>query len=138
MNVPMDPSAAFMDDRYCLCCGEKNPIGLNMKFHYEGEKLVSEAVIPKEFQGFANVVHGGVLGILMDELMVNLYWLKGVKAVTAEYTVRLKGPCPTGSKVFLSAWQVKSRKRLHLTAAEARLSDGTLVAEATAKCLEFF
>ncbi len=100
----------FADDRYCLCCGEKNPVGFQMKFRYEGERLLSEAVIPKVYQGFSNVVHGGILGTLLDELMVNLYWLKGEKAVTAEYQVRLKSPCPVNRKVFLSAWRVETKK----------------------------
>lgn len=80
-------NSLFGDDRYCFCCGEKNPLGFKMSFRYEGERLLSEVIIPKEFQGFADVVHGGVLGALFDELMVNLYWLKGLKVVTAEYQV---------------------------------------------------
>jgi uncharacterized protein (TIGR00369 family) len=107
-----------------------------MKFRYEGERLLSEAVVPKEFQGFADVVHGGVLGTLLDEVMVNLYWLKGVKAVTVEFTVRLKAPCPTGVRILLAASPVEQKRRIHLATAEARLEDGTLVAEATAKCME--
>jgi acyl-coenzyme A thioesterase PaaI-like protein len=136
MNEEITKDALFADDRYCLCCGEKNPMGFKMKFRYEGEKLLSEVVIPKEYQGFANVVHGGVLGTLLDEVMVNLYWLKGEKAVTVEYQVRLKAPCPVNRKVLLSAWLVESRKNIHFTAAEARLEDGTVVAEATAKCMK--
>jgi len=110
-------------------------MGFKMKFHYEGEKLLSETVIPKEYQGFANVVHGGILGTLLDELMVNLYWLKGQKAVTAEYQVRLKAPCPVGNKILLSAWHLETKRNILLTTAEAKLEDGTLVAEATAKCM---
>lgn len=34
---------AFVDDRYCLCCGEKNPLNLKMQFHYKNQKLLSEA-----------------------------------------------------------------------------------------------
>lgn len=126
---------AFQDDRYCLCCGEKNPNGFKMKFRYEGDKLLSEAFIPKEYQGFANVVHGGMLGTLLDEMMVNLYWLKGERAVTAEYQVRLKAPCPVGRKVLLSAWHVESKRNVLWTESEARLEDGTLVAQASAKCM---
>lgn len=133
-NEPASPSP-FNDDRYCLCCGEKNPMGFKMKFCYEGEKLVSETIIPKEYQGFADVVHGGVLGTLLDEMIVNLYWLKGEKAVTAEYQVRLKVPCPVNRKVLLSSWHLESKRSILLTAAEARLEDGTVVAEATAKCV---
>jgi acyl-coenzyme A thioesterase PaaI-like protein len=126
----------FLDDRYCLCCGEKNPMGFKMKFRYEGDKLLSEAVIPKEYQGFSGVVHGGILGALLDEMMVNIHWLKGLKVVTAEYQVRLKAPCPVNRKVFLSAWPVELKRNIHFTAAEARLEDGTVVAAATAKCMK--
>lgn len=129
-------ASPFADDRYCLCCGERNPLGFKMKFRFEGEKLLSEAVIPKEFQGFSNVVHGGILGTLLDELMVNLYWLKGEKAVTVEYQVRLKAPCPVGQKVLLSAWPLETKRKVHFTAASASLADGTIVAEATAKCMK--
>jgi len=126
----------FRDDRYCLCCGEKNPLGFKMKFRYEGDRLLSETVVPKEFQGFADVVHGGVLGTLLDEVLVNLYWLKGIQCVTVEYTVRLKAPCPTDRKILLSAKPEGHQKRVHYASGEARLEDGTLVAEATAKCME--
>lgn len=136
MNEVPTGGGLFADDRYCLCCGEKNTRGFRMKFRYEGERLLSETVVPKEYQGFANVVHGGILGTLLDELMVNLYWLKGEKAVTAEYQVRLKSPCPVDRKVLLSAWHVETKKNILLTAAEARLEDGTIVAEATAKCMK--
>jgi acyl-coenzyme A thioesterase PaaI-like protein len=111
-------------------------MGFRMKFRYEGEKILSEALVPKEYQGFNNVVHGGILGTLLDELMVNLYWLKGEKVVTVEYQVRLKAPCPTGEEVFLSAWPVEAKRNLHLAAAEARLKNGKVVAEASAKCMK--
>jgi acyl-coenzyme A thioesterase PaaI-like protein len=127
--------SSFRDDRYCFCCGEKNPLGFKMKFRFEGERLLSEVIIPKEYQGFADVVHGGVLGTLLDELMVNLYWLKGMRAVTAEYQVRLKTPCPVDRKVFLAAWSLEKKKKIFLTVSQAHLADGTLVAEAQAKCM---
>ena|ERR1019366_5604242 len=136
MTAESSKADSFADDRYCLCCGEKNPMGLKMKFRYEDDMIFSEAVIPKEFQGFANVVHGGVLGTLLDEVMVNLYWLKGEKAVTVEYQVRLKAPCPVNQRVLFSAWRVESKKNIHFTASEARLEDGTVVAEASAKCMK--
>lgn len=131
-----EPSKTFQDDQYCLCCGGKNPHGFKMNFRYEGEALVSETVIPKEFQGFADVVHGGILGTLLDEVMVNLYWRKGIHCVTVEYTVRLKAPCPTGRRVVLKAFPQGQKRHLHYASGEARLENGSLVAEATAKCME--
>lgn len=126
----------FTDDRYCFCCGEKNPLNLKMQFRYEDEKLLSEVIFPKEYQGFNNVVHGGILGTVLDEVMVNLHCLKGEMVVTAEYNVRLKAPCLVNQKVLLTAWSVKTKGRLYFTASEARLENGTLIAEATATCMK--
>ena len=135
MSVEASKDALYADDHYCLCCGDKNPLGFKMKFRFEGDRLLSEVAVPKAFQGFAGVVHGGVLGTLLDELMVNLHWLKGVKTVTAEYQVRLRAACPTDRKILLAAWPVEAKRNLYFVASEARLEDGSLVAEATAKCV---
>lgn len=126
----------FTDDRYCFCCGEKNPLNLKMQFRYENEKLLSDVTFPKEYQGFNNVVHGGIVGTVLDEVMVNLHCLKGEMVVTAEYNVRLKSPCPVNQKILLSAWSVKKSSRLYFTASEARLENGMLIAEATATCMK--
>lgn len=134
MTESTNPSH-FTDDRYCFCCGEKNPLNLKMHFRYEDEKILSEVVFPKEYQGFNNIVHGGMIGTVLDEVMVNLHCLKGEMVVTAEYNVRLKSPCPVNQKVFLSAWSIRKKGRLYFTASEARLENGTLIAEATATCM---
>lgn len=126
----------YTDDRYCFCCGEKNPLNLKMQFRYEEEKLLSDVVFPKEYQGFNNVVHGGIIGTVLDEVMVNLHCLKGEMVVTAEYNVRLKAPCPVNQKVLLSAWSLNKKGRLYYTASEARLENGSLIAEATATCMK--
>lgn len=128
--------STFTDDRYCFCCGEKNPLNLKMQFHYESEKLFSSVIFPKEYQGFNNVVHGGIIGTVLDEIMVNLHCLKNEKIITAEYNVRLKAPCPVNQKVLLSAWSVKKKGRLYFSASEARLENGILIAEATATCMK--
>lgn len=127
---------SYQDDHYCLCCGDQNPRGFRMKFRFEGDRLLSEVLVPKEYQGFADVVHGGVLGTFLDEVMVNLHWLRGEKTVTAEYQVRLRAPCPVNRTIFLSAWPLETKRNIHFVAAEARLEDGILVAEATAKCVK--
>ncbi len=136
MSSEVSGGKTFADDHYCLCCGDQNPLGFKMKFRFEGDKLLSEVVVPKEYQGFSHVVHGGILGMLLDEIMVNCYWLKGIKAVTVEYQVQLKAPCPTDTRVLLSAWPLEGKRQLHYAAAEARLEDGMVVAEATATCMK--
>lgn len=129
-------NSAYTDNRYCFCCGEKNPLNLKMTFRYENDLLVSEVIIPREYQGFANVAHGGIVGTVLDEMMVNYYLFKGEKVVTAEYTVRLKAPCPVNKKLYLTSRSLKQASRVCYASAEARLEDGTLIAEATATCMK--
>jgi acyl-coenzyme A thioesterase PaaI-like protein len=139
MNAPgegADEKSVFTDDRHCFCCGSENPIGLKMGFRFEGGKILSEAVIPKAFQGFAGVVHGGILGTLLDEVMVNFHWLRGFRVVTVEYQVRLKAPCPVGRKLVLSAWPEGGPRRVLQMRSRACLEDGSVVAEASAKCMQ--
>jgi acyl-coenzyme A thioesterase PaaI-like protein len=92
-------------------------------------------IIPKEYQGFKDVVHGGIIGTVLDEMMVNYHVFKKEKVVTAEYTVRLKFPCPVNKKILLSSRVLKQTSRLYYSSAEARLENGKLVAEATAVCM---
>lgn len=133
----MNPAERYRDDRWCIGCGEKNPRGFRLFFHWEEKVLCSETVFSKEHQGFENVVHGGVLGLLLDEMMVNWFWLQKIHAVTAEYRVRLLKPCPVGRKVFLKAWGEMEGKKLRRAQAHAVLDDQTPIARASAVCRIF-
>jgi len=54
----------------CIVCGKENPIGFKLDFRQEGETVKAEFT-PGEFhQGWPEIVHGGVLGLLLDEATV--------------------------------------------------------------------
>ena len=76
-----------------------------------------------------------MMGTVLDEVMINFHCLQGNMIVTAEYTVRLRAPCPINQKILLSAWSLGQKRRLYLMASEARSENGTLIAEATATCM---
>lgn len=128
---------AWQDDHFCFACGDKNPDGLNLDFRVEGDKLFAEYTFPKKFQGYADVVHGGMLSLVLDEVMVNLPWKKYDKpVVSAELNIRLKKPVKVGQKVIFSAWIEKEVKNLVFMAGQAALENGDIVATSTAKCLK--
>ncbi len=132
--VPSGPVLA--DDRHCFGCGEKNPIGLKLKFTKTDEGVETMFVSDKRHQGYTDLLHGGILSLVLDEAMVNAVWLGESPAVSAELTVRLKHAVKTGEALRIKAWIVDKRKRLVLTRAEARNSSGLVVAEGEAKCLK--
>jgi len=53
----------------CFICGLKNPVGLHLHI-YETEPGVVESsyIAPDHFQGYPGVLHGGVVGAILDEL----------------------------------------------------------------------
>jgi len=56
-------------DMKCFACGPENPHGLKMKFETNGEKLRSFVTIPDYMIGWSNLVHGGILSTILDEIM---------------------------------------------------------------------
>ncbi len=125
------------DDQMCYVCGKKNRAGFKLDFtHMRKGQLTAEVTFQKKHQGYKNIVHGGMVTMLLDEIMVNLAWLDGVPAVTAEITVRLKKTVPVGLKMYLEGFLVKEEGRLLLMRASAKDAKGVLYASADAKCLK--
>ncbi len=56
-------------DRHCFGCGTENPQGLQMTFETNGEKVRSFVTIPRHVRGWSNIVHGGVIATICDEIM---------------------------------------------------------------------
>ncbi|MEI7905054.1 MAG: PaaI family thioesterase [Candidatus Firestonebacteria bacterium] len=124
------------DDRHCIACGKNNPAGLKVDFILKDGKLSTSCIFPKIFQGYKDVVHGGMVGLMLDEVMVNLpLRLYGYPYVSAEFTVRLKAPAKIGEEVFFTAEIEKEAKGIVFVKGRAELKDGSLAASATAKCL---
>jgi len=123
------------DDHYCFVCGEENPSGLHLKFTLLDDKVVSEFVLQKIFQGYKDIVHGGIISSILDEAMVKAARMQGKHAITAEITIRFKNPLMAGEKAVVEAYILRTNKKIIETAAIIKKSDNTPVAEAHAKLL---
>ena len=57
------------NSKMCFICGLENPIGLHLHI-YEVEPGVIETTYqaPEHFQGYPGVLHGGIVGALIDEI----------------------------------------------------------------------
>ncbi len=126
----------LQDDKMCYVCGTDNPQGFKLKFsHPEKALLKSEVVFSKEHQGFKGIVHGGMIGMLLDEMVVNLAWIEQMPAVTAQLNVRLKKAARVGEKIYLEG-RIKSIEPKLLTGeATAKNSGGEILAKADVTCL---
>lgn len=120
----------------CFVCGQSNPAGLKLRFETDG-KLVRTRFTPQaEHIGFREVVHGGLISTVLDEIMV---WACAVGArrfaFCAELSVRFLQPVRPGQQTVVTAELTANRKRLFEAKAELRGGDGLLLASATGKYL---
>lgn len=126
----------LLDDGMCFVCGKKNKDGLGLTFNLDGDVLRTSFTPQKKHQGYTNIVHGGIIAIVLDEMLINLPWQLGMKAVTAEFTVRLKQPVSVGEPLEFWSKIEKQKGRFIQTYAEAKKTDGTIVAAARGKCIK--
>jgi uncharacterized protein (TIGR00369 family) len=125
----------FRDDRVCFVCGEKNPAGLKLRIRTDAGRGESAADVtfPEYLQGWAKVVHGGLLATVLDEAMIYAAKAKGLKCVTGEMTVRFVKPASTGVTYTLRGRFVEDKGRIVLAESSLLDSEGQEVATATGK-----
>lgn len=128
------------DDDHCFVCGKKNKNGLKLDFEisiFQGKEQIYCDFIPtKQYQGFADIIHGGIIGLILDEVMVKLLWHTGINALTVEFSMRLKQAAYADKKLYFKAWVVKEQSRLISMRSECKNSQGKIIATATAKCMK--
>ncbi|MCU0784624.1 MAG: PaaI family thioesterase [Verrucomicrobia bacterium] len=121
----------------CFVCGESNPLGLKLRFETDGRIVQARFRLRPEHIGFKNVVHGGLLATVLDEIMV---WACAVQtrqfAFCAELNVRFLKPLPPGEEVLVTGELTANRKnRIFEAKAAVQNVAGTTLAEATGKYL---
>jgi len=117
----------------CVVCGAANGRGLRLEFHRSGDGSVQATFdCENAYEGYANVLHGGVVSALFDGAMMNCLFAHGHPGVTAELTVRFRHPVRTGTPATVRAWIERCSPPLHVLGAEL-LQDGQLKATARGK-----
>jgi len=123
--------------RSCFVCGEANPAGLNLRFESDGRTVRTRFTPRAEHVGFQQVVHGGIVSTLLDEIMV---WACAVAtrrfAFCAELKVRFVKPARPGEELHVSGELLANRRnRVYEAKAELKNPVGELLAVATGKYL---
>jgi uncharacterized protein (TIGR00369 family) len=127
---------SLTDDGYCFVCGQKNPIGLKLKFSFNGKTIKTEFTPKKEHQGYLNIVHGGIISILLDEAMVKLAIAMDMPAVTAQMEVRLRKTLNVGEKLIVEAEILKDTRKTLDASAKAVTENNVVIAEAKGKLIK--
>ena len=70
----------------CFACAPNNPHGLHMQFLLQDDEVVSYWEPSPHFNGYGNILHGGIQTTLMDEIAA---WAVAVLVKTAGVTARI-------------------------------------------------
>ena len=120
-----------IDDGFCIACGPHSAIGLKMRFEEDENLSVrSRVTVGAAFQGWRDVVHGGVVAMLLDEAMAYAAGARGLLGVTAELKMRFRRPVPVGEELVVRGNVVWQRRNVLGTAASISDGAGTLLASA--------
>jgi acyl-coenzyme A thioesterase PaaI-like protein len=79
----------------CFACGTANPIGLNLSFYRQGEYICSDIALEKNYGGWENMAHGGIVSTLLDEVMSwTVIYFRRIIFVTRRMKIKYIKPVP--------------------------------------------
>ena len=58
-----------IEQSMCFGCGPSNEHGIKMKFYGNDKIIYSNVIIPEHMIGWKNLVHGGIISIILDDCM---------------------------------------------------------------------
>ena len=127
-----------ISDNYCFVCGKDNPRGFKIEVRYLEDQLAAETELslPREFQGWADVIHGGILSTLLDEMMAHAVWHFAGPGLTLSMEVRFHAPLKPGEPILVRGVLHTLNGSRRLAEGEIlRLADGTRIASGKSRFL---
>ena len=114
----------------CFGCGGANDFGMKLTFELDLRtgRASGKFVLGSRYSGGAGFVHGGVIAVLLDEVMGKISKLSEERAVTAELNIEYRKPVPTEAEIVVSGWQEEEKGRNRFRVGEIHDAQGNLLA----------
>ncbi len=122
---------ASKEYKMCFGCGEFNPIGLKLKFKWNGQTAIAEFTPGENHQGWSGYVHGGITSCVLDEAMGRAAMFAGYNNVTARMQTRFRKMIPIRETYLVICTVTRCTSRLIETEAKITDRNGQVLAEAT-------
>jgi uncharacterized protein (TIGR00369 family) len=122
----------------CFGCGGANPRGMRLTFEQDDEarRIRGAFRLGAEYQGGGGFIHGGIIALVLDEVMGKVNRFRGVRAVTAELTVEYLKPVPVEEDLIVEGFEVeKVGRNLHYVG-EIRNHAGKVLARGRGRFVE--
>ena len=116
-----------------------NPQGLKFSCEYDEDSKTSygHIVIPSHFQSHhTDVVHPGILAVLLDEVMIKICHFMNLEVITHELNIRFLQPAFVEEPLHVRGYFLRRTKRLIETQGEIENDLGKIIARAKAKYVE--
>lgn len=126
------------EENRCFGCGD-NPIGLKLDFRRSGNWLTASTKLDKNYQGFRNSAHGGIVATLLDEASAWAAMAEtGHLAPSYELNCKFLEPVPLNEEISVRAIVIEERHGVVQSKSEVRNAAGKILArgEASSRVLE--
>lgn len=118
----------------CFVCGLDNPRGLRLVIVRDGDAAVARYV-PRDHEiGYPDRFHGGLVGLLVDEMLVYAGVARGVWSMTARVAYRLREGIAPGTPLDIRAEATRMRPRAFV-ASVTLTCEGRVVADGEGTCV---
>ncbi len=113
----------------CFACSPFNKIGFKLDFYKDENQVISYYKPSDNYSGLPKVMHGGLAGVLLDELMFWAIFIFCKKiAFTTKMNVNYKKYIPTDKKITISARVIENKKRLFKAEGDIKNESGDVLA----------
>ena len=101
-----------LEGRSCFACGTANPIGLNLSFYRQGEYICSDIALEKNYGGWENMAHGGIVSTLLDEVMSwTVIYFRRIFFVTRRMKIKYMRPVPLYKLLTVKGRMIEGKNR---------------------------
>lgn len=88
----------------CFGCGPKNLQGMHLIFTpIEDQALQTRFLAEEKYQGIPNLLHGGIISLVFDELMAAYCAFFNRRSLTASLSVKFLRPVKVGQTITFEA-----------------------------------
>ena len=117
-------------DNGCFGCGGGNVRGMQLAFEQDDarQRIVGRFRLGEEYQGGTGFLHGGIIALLLDEVMSKASRFHGERAVTADLRVEYKRPIRAGQEIVVEGFVARRDGRQLYHEGEIRNQAGDLLA----------
>jgi uncharacterized protein (TIGR00369 family) len=119
----------------CFGCGGANDRGMKLTFVQDNanKRIVGKFVLGEAYQGGGGMAHGGIIAMLLDEVMGKVCRFREARAVTAELTIQYLKPVKVDEEIVVEGYETEVKGRNLFLVGEIRNGAGVLLAKGTGR-----